>query len=163
MFVYSVRAGSIKFAIVLLICTCGMIGLFALTAEEQTAVTVSGEEIDYGGIKTNEDRIVFINRFGLTVDEEAREEELFSIPDSFDRVISGYNELQKAQGLDLTKYKGKRVTRYTYRVTNYDYDGEVLVNLLIYKNKIIAADISSADSSGFVSGIATLDRTKLKQ
>lgn len=162
MFVYSVRASSIKFVIVLLLCTCGMIGLFALTAEEQTAVTVSGEEIDYGNIKTNDDRIAFINRFGILVEEDPRVETLFSIPDSFDRVISGYNELQKAQGLDLTKYKGKRVTRYTYRVTNYDYDGEVLVNLLVYKSRIIAADISSADSSGFVSGIATIDRSKLK-
>ena len=78
----------------------------------------------------------------------------FSMPESFDRVLLGYNELQRSQGLDLSKYLKKRVTRYTYRVEDYEgYDGEVVANLLVYRSRIIACDISSKDSSGFVSPI----------
>jgi hypothetical protein len=66
----------------------------------------------------------------------------------------GYNELQRRQGLDISKYAKKKITRYTYTVSNYEgYDGEVKANLLIYRNRIIACDISSADPGGFVEPI----------
>ena len=83
------------------------------------------------------------------------------MPDDFDRVILGYNQIQKTQGLDLTKYERKRVTHYAYEVTNYDCEGKVYVNLLVYRNRIIAADISAADGS-FVTGLMDVDTSKLK-
>ena len=65
-----------------------------------------------------------------------------------------YNEIQRRQGLDLSAYKKKSVMRYTYAVKNYpDYDGEVLVNILVYKNTVIGGDVCSADVSGFVHGL----------
>ena len=73
------------------------------------------------------------------------------MPENFDRVILGYNEIQKLQGLDLSKYSRKRVTRYTYEVEGYpDYEGKVNATLLVYRNRIIGCDISSADPEGFV-------------
>ena len=84
------------------------------------------------------------------------------MPEDFDRVILGYNQIQKTQGLDLTKYERKRVTHYAYEVTNYDSDGAVYVNLLVYRNRIIAADISSASDGGFVSSLTEFDTSKLK-
>ena len=58
------------------------------------------------------------------------------VPETFDNVYLGYNEMQKEQGLNLAKYKGKTVTRYTYKVENYpDYEGTVYLSLLVYKNK----------------------------
>ena len=84
------------------------------------------------------------------------------MPDSFDRVILGYNELQKRQGLDLSKYAKKRVTRYSYRVSNYDSDGEVYANLFVYRGRIVACDISSADPEGFVIPLTLVERDKLK-
>ena len=60
-------------------------------------------------IKTNEDRIMFLGQFGVTVDPTALEEEEIKIPDTFDKVYMGYNEIQRAQGLDLSKYKNKKV------------------------------------------------------
>ncbi len=161
MFVYSLKASSIKFVIVLALCVCAIVLLFTLTGTADDAVTVAGQQIDYSGIKTNEDRIAFIEQFGLKVDGEPIEEQPFSIPENFDRVIAGYNEIQKTQGLDLTKYKGKRVTRYTYRATNYDYDGDVNVNLLVYKGRIIGCDLSSVEPSGFVTSLTALDSARL--
>ena len=119
-------------------------------------------EIDYSRIKTKEDRIGFMSRFGITVDPESEEATAFRMPDNFDRVILGYNELQKKQGLDLTKYKNKRVTRYTYRVTNYDSDGEVYANLFVFRGKIVACDLCSADPEGFVIPLTQVSHDNLK-
>ena len=85
-----------------------------------------------------------------------------SFPDEFDIALNTYNEIQKAQGLDLTKYRNKRVTHYTYTVTNYENEGTVYVNLYVYRNKIIGADLSSADPTGFVVALTQIDETKLK-
>ena len=84
------------------------------------------------------------------------------MPEDFDRVILGYNQIQKTQGLDLTKYSRKRVTHYAYEVTNYDSEGSVYVNLLVHRNRIVAADISSVADGGFVSALTDFDRSKLK-
>ena len=73
------------------------------------------------------------------------------IPAEFDKVMNTYNELQKRGGLDLSKYKGREVTRYSYNVRNYpDYDGTVTANVIVYKNRVIGGDVSSSDVSGFI-------------
>ena len=98
---------------------------------------------------------MFLGQFGVTVDPTALEEEEIKIPDTFDKVYMGYNEIQRAQGLDLSKYKNKKVTRYTYKVTNYEgYEGEVYANLLVWRDKVIGGDVCSADVNGFVHGFA---------
>ena len=77
----------------------------------------------------------------------------FTIPDEFDRIYTGYNNIQKEQGLDLSKYRKKELTRYTFEVTNYNgYDGKVYANVLVYRNKVVGGDICSADITGFVHG-----------
>jgi hypothetical protein len=119
-------------------------------------MTMSGG-IDFSGVKTNEDRIKFIEQFGIKVKEEAKDEMNFRIPENFDRVISGYNEIQKAQGLDLLRYKNKKVTRYTYEVTNYEEAKDnVFVNLIVYKGTVVACDLSSANPNGFVRPLITV-------
>ena len=73
----------------------------------------------------------------------------------FDKVFNGYNEIQKRQGLDLSKYKGKTVTRYTYEVTNYENEnGKVYANVIVYRNKVIGGDICSANVGGFIHGFS---------
>ena len=75
------------------------------------------------------------------------------IPAEFDKVMNAYNDLQRNQGLYLSKYRGKEVTRYTFRITNYpDYKGSVMANVIVYKNKVIGGDICSTDVTGFIYG-----------
>ena len=162
MFIYSIRAGTLKlfgFIALALVLTLGVV----LFGTEGAAVSAGADGgIDYSGIKTNEDRVRFIESLGIKVEDTPIEEESFAIPENFDRIILGYNELQKKQGLDLSKYAKKRVTRYTYRVENYDWDGEVYVNLFIWRSRIVSCDISSADPAGFVAPLTLFDREKLK-
>lgn len=159
MFIYSLRASSIKFVGAVALSVVVLIALVALVPEtgvsNSKAADAIGVEYVYSGIKTNEDRIMFLGQFGVTVDPTALEEEEIKIPDTFDKVYMGYNEIQRAQGLDLSKYKNKKVTRYTYKVTNYEgYEGEVYANLLVWRDKVIGGDVCSADVNGFVHGFA---------
>ena len=157
MFVYSFRASSLKFFAVIVLTVAVLIT--AIAVGQAGAVTANASaEINFGGIKTNEDRIAFISQFGIDVSGEADEEVTFSVPEKFDTVIEGYNQIQKAQGLDISKYKNKKVTRYTYEIDNYgDYKGTVCVNLIVYRNTVVACDVSSLDPSGFVEPLVKLN------
>ena len=162
MFIYSVKSSTIKFFSVIAISLI-MLGVILSLGQSQTVyASVDGIEINYGGIDNNEDRINFINQFGIKVNEALTEEKSFALPRQLDRVMTEYNQIQKIQGLDISKYTVRKVTRYTYEATNYDYDGMVYVNLIVYRNRIIACDISSTDGNGFVQPLSSIDESKLK-
>ena len=162
MFIYSIRASTVKlFGFVAL--TLLLIGVTLGFGGGETVMAAAGESgINFSGIKTNEDRVEFINGFGIKVESEPIEEEAFTMPENFDRVILGYNEIQKKQGLDLSKYANKRVTRYTYKVTNYNSEGDVYANLFVYRSKIVACDVCSASPTGFVVPLTQVEKNKLK-
>ena len=150
MFILSIRASTVKFFVVLAVTFAVLLGLI-LSGNTAFASVNSSAEINLSDIKTEDDRVAFIEQFGIKVKGASVESESFVIPDSFDRVLAGYNEIQKNQGLDLSKYSKKKVTRYTYEVDGYEeYDGDVRVNLLIYRNRVVGCDVSSADANGFV-------------
>ena len=148
MFVYSVRSSSIKFFSVVILCLFVLSVVITISSSDYIYAMSNGIEVNFDGIKNNEDRVRFIEQFGLATDEEFTEESIV-LPSTLDRVLSEYNQMQKRQGLDLSKYLGKRVNRYTYKVKNYNYDGAVYVNLIIYRDRIISCDISSLEGVGF--------------
>ncbi len=160
MFIYSVRAATLKFFGIIAITLVALIAVIAFVpvyAEGRDNVAVSangeGKEYSYDKIKSSSDAANFLSQFGWTVDGANAQCVKVTIPSEFDKVFAAYNEMQRAQGLDLSKYKKKEVTRYTFVVTNYpDYDGTVYANVLVYKNKVIGGDICSADVEGFVHG-----------
>ena len=162
MFIYSIRASTLKLTACIVLCFTVLAILLSFNTGDTVFASADGKEVNYGGMKTNEDRVEFIKGFGIEVKSDPVAEESFVMPENFDRIILGYNQIQKSQGLDLTKYQKKRVTHYAYEVTNYDYDGTVYVNLLVFRNRIIAADISSAAAGGFVFGLLDFDTSKLK-
>ena len=170
MFIYSFKASSIKFFGILCVALAALITLIAFVPayagdpeakpnnggvavdapEAESGVTVS---VRYDKVKSADDAAKFLSQFGWVVDAGSVETREVTIPAQFDKVFAGYNELQKSQGLDLSKYKKKAVTRYTFTVTNYpDYEGTVYANVLVYRNRVIGGDICSADVSGFIHG-----------
>ena len=161
MFIYSVRASTIKFFAVIILVIALMISVITVGAEDAVYTSADGSEINYGGIKTKEDRIAFIKQFGIEINEDSEKAEKFRLPENFDRVILGYNQLQVRQGLNLSKYAKKRITHYSYEVTNFKDGEEVYVNLLVYKNKIIACDISSLKENGFVLPLSEVEENML--
>lgn len=157
MFVYALRANTLRFFSIIGIALIALVSLILFVPGYEITTTSSilaeKEKIKYDKIKTEDDRISFLNQFGWEVETSPAEETTVTIPEEFDKILKTYNEVQKQQGLDLSKYKGKSVTRYTYEITNYpDYNGKVYVNMIVYKNRVIGGDVCSADVNGFIHG-----------
>lgn len=158
MFVYSMRGGTVKLMGVICVALTVLITLIAFVptysiASDAAANANGNAAYNYEKIKTPSDAANFLLQFGWTVSGEPVETKSVTVPAEFDKVFAAYNEIQKAQGLNLVKYRGKEVTRYTFSITNYpDYEGTVYGNVLVYRNRVIGGDICSADVSGFVHG-----------
>lgn len=159
MFVYTLRANTLKFFSIIGVALITLVSLIVFVPRYEIASTgailAEKEKISFDKIRTNEDRIAFLAQYGWEVAETPTEEVTLTIPSEFDKIMKTYNELQKQQGLDLSRYKGKSVTRYTYEITNYpDAGGRVLVNVIVYKNRVIGGDVCSTDVNGFIHGFA---------
>lgn len=159
MFIYSIRSQSIKLYLSIflsalsVVCVIAFVPFEGVESNTSTVQTVKSiKEINFKNVESSEDRIAFLKQYGWEVDEEVNEVCLVTIPVKFDPVYEKYNEIQQKEGLDLEKYKGKTVKKYTYLVNNHEFEGQVYANLLIYKNRVIGGDISSALAEGFMHG-----------
>lgn len=157
MFIYTVKGSTIKFFAVILIAVAALISVAVISSRSETltteAISTANKSIRYDKIKTAEDRRKFLEQFGWETEDGEVESVKVKLPAEFDKIMTEYNELQKSQGLDLQKHKGREVERYTYTVTNYpDYSGTVYANIIVYRNRVIGGDICSSDISGFIHG-----------
>ena len=159
MFIYSFRARTVKLvgvicvALTVLITLIAFVPTYAISSQTSANLDDASVSYSYDKIKSAEDVVSFLSQFGWEVTAEPVEVKTVTSPAEFDKVFAAYNEMQKEQGLNLSKYKNKEVTRYTFSVSNYpDYDGTVYANVLVYRNRVIGGDICSADVSGFVHG-----------
>lgn len=150
MFIYSVRASTLRFFGILAVTACLLIGIMALSGSD-SVFAMSDGAYRFSDVNTNEDRIEFLSQFGIRVSGEPIEQEDFSMPETLDRVMLSYNEIQKSQGLDLSSYCRKRVTRYTYKVENYkNSDLTVYANVIVHRHRVIGGDICASGEGGFV-------------
>lgn len=111
----------------------------------ETAVTVT----------TNDGRVAFLEGFGWDVAASPVESGQVKIPTQTTEVFDRYNTLQKTQGYDLTRFAGKNVMRYVYKVNNYPGATEpVYATVLVYKNQIVGGDITDTAARGQIRGFA---------
>ena len=107
-----------------------------------------------GNLASNDARVEYLKGLGWEVNASPVESGQVRIPKESTEVYDRYNDLQKAQGFDLTNFAGKTVMRYVYRVTNYPGSTEpVYATLLIYKNQVIGGDITDTAPSGAIRGL----------
>lgn len=146
MFVVSVKTGKrrmiLALAAVLVILTAALAAGKLLSGAQAAQSLPAGE--------TNEQRLAFLLGYGWKADTEAVEVREITIPDVFDDVYLKYNEVQKAQGMDLERYRGKTCRQWIYNVTNYPAQGTVHASLLVLDGKIIGGDLSSTELDGFL-------------
>ncbi|MCL2096739.1 MAG: DUF4830 domain-containing protein [Oscillospiraceae bacterium] len=160
MFIYSLKASTLKFVAVVIISIGLLITLITvIPSGGESVYAASGQDnkssvkINYKNIKVNEERIEFLRQFGWEVSPEPVEAVEILIPKEFDSVYKKYNDVQKAQSLNLEKYRNKAVKRYTYEITDYpNHTGTVYANILVYKDRVIGGDICSAEINGFMHG-----------
>ena len=127
----------------------GMILLGGKPAVVETFLRRSAE-VKCGG---SEDGAQWLLDQGWETDGAASQMEVL-IPGKFDQIYESYNDIQKGQGFDISRYRGETVTKYTYLVKNYpgEPDG-VAANLLVYQGRIIGADLCSLQLGGFLKGV----------
>ena len=102
---------------------------------------------------SNDQRVKFLTDFGWEVTTSPTESSQVKIPDNTSEVFERYNALQKSQGYDLSKFAGKKVMRYVYKINNYPGATEpVYATLLVYKNQIIGGDVTDTAAKGKIRG-----------
>ena len=100
-------------------------------------------------LNTNDGRVEFLAELGWQAAASPVESTQVKIPQQMSEVFSRYNALQLSQGYDLSKYAGKQVMRYVYRIDNFPGATEpVYATLLMYKNQVIGGDITDTSPGG---------------
>ena len=150
MMVMTAKVDKKKIAIVLvavLVLVVGLVLLLGGKDDTPTAVTTAASVVG------NDDRVRFLNGFGWEVTASPKESSQVLIPEKSSEVFDRYNELQKSQGYDLTRYAGQTVMRYVYQVNNYPGATEpVYATVLISKNQVIGGDVTDTSAKGVIQG-----------
>ena len=109
----------------------------------------------------NNSRVQFLKDLGWEVTPSPIESSQVRIPKEMSPTYERYNELQKSQGYDLSRFAGKTVMRYVYQINNYPGAAEpVYATLLVYKNQIIGGDITDTAAQGAVLGLQQTQPTQ---
>ncbi len=101
--------------------------------------------------QTSDDRTKFLSQFGWEIEPDPLDVREITIPAQFDEMYTSYNDIQKVMGFDLEQYKGCRVKKWEYAVTNYPGNvRHVKATLLISDGKVVGGDISSGGEERFM-------------
>ena len=152
MFVYSVKSSRLKLIALAVLAVAAVAALLFLTQRSRPA---AGGTVRLAAA-TAQERAAFLSQFGWEAGEDPLEVSEVIIPAEFDETYLKYNEIQKAQSMDLSAFAGRRVKRWTYEIRNYPgYEGKpgvVQANLLIDKGVVVAGDVCSLELGGFLHG-----------
>ena len=122
-----------------------ILSVVLLVGGEDTAQTAAP------AASSNDGRVKFLRDFGWDVTTSPAESSQVKIPQESSEVFDRYNALQKGQGYDLSKYAGKNVMRYVYKINNSPGATEpVYATLLVYKNEIIGGDVTDTAAKGHI-------------
>ena len=101
-------------------------------------------------VKTEKARVAYLADCGWSVETPALKEETVLIPKQFNAVFETYNALQKQQGFDLTRYAGKEVKLYTYKVVDSNLGENVIATLYVSGGNVVGGDVHSTALDGFM-------------
>ena len=110
-----------------------LLGLVQFLSVKATGITLS----------TNAQRVDYIKGLGIELENDEYTSKEVIIPQEFGAVYTKYNSLQREAGFDLSNFHGKAVTIYTYSCKD-----EKIVNLIIFKDKLIGGDLAETKLGG---------------
>lgn len=88
--------------------------------------------------QNNDDKLKFLKEKNIDVNDEPIQVIEVMVPNDMNDEYKEYNEIQKKQGFDLSKYKGKKLKQWTYSIKN---DKNSFVTILQDKDKIVGCHI----------------------
>ena len=99
---------------------------------------------------SEEERRDYLTSLGYSFDKNVKKKKI-TVPSEFNEVYEKYNGVQKEQGFDLEKYKGKEAVLYTYNITNYKDNKNVIADLIVADGMLIGADLCDPSAeNGFL-------------
>lgn len=105
-------------------------------------------------VQTEQQRQALITELGWECGEKPVSHKTVTIPKEFDDVYEGYNELQKEQGFDLAKYKGRQAEFYTYSIYNYpEHEDCMQLTFIGCDGVLIGGDVCCTELDGFMQGL----------
>ena len=105
--------------------------------------------------ETNEQRLAYLTSLGWEVSEQPIETLSITLGETLEEPYLSYNDLQRSQGFDLTRYCGQTLSRYTYVVTNYpDASLPCQADLYVCGGVLAAGDIVCTGENGFMAGLS---------
>ena len=148
-----IRIRRLAAAGLLLVLTLGLFGAgldLSQDIQAASAFIQSQTRPDPTGIRSNADRIAYLEGYGwITGGEPAAAEDIL-LPESFGEDYADYLALQTSQGFSLEDYAGKTVKRYTYPIKNYPgLQENIWASLLVYKKTVIAGEVFCNEGDGF--------------
>ena len=148
MFTAKLNKKKIVIALVILgLLICGAILLWRdRTASPTASTTIT--------VKDNQARVDFLKSLGWEVEAEPIEQQNVIIPKEFTGVYEEYGNLQAEQGFDLAQYGGMEAVRYTYKILNYPGEADVVADIIVFRNQVIAGDVQSVALDGFMHGLS---------
>lgn len=141
MFIFTARIDRKRIALtaaaVALVCAAAAAAALLLPRQAQAAAVVSPK-----GIKTEADRVAYLQGWGWQVSPQAVLTEELMVPEELGEEYEKYLSLQAEMGFDLASQAGKRVKRYTYEVLNYPGGKTgVSAHLLMRRNTVVGGEI----------------------
>ncbi|MDR0952119.1 MAG: DUF4830 domain-containing protein [Oscillospiraceae bacterium] len=147
MFVYTVKWNKKTALLIILIAALVICALILLIG----ALKGSGSG---ARVSNTQERVEYLESLGWEIQPESEIERSVVIPREFSEIYSAYNQLQLAQGYDLSKYCGLNVNVYTYSILNYKgYTGHVVAEVYVYNSEIVGGDVHSLELDGFMHGL----------
>ena len=153
-----VRRRRLTAALFLFFLTLGLFGAgLDLSRDIQAASAVIQTETrpDPTGIRTNKDRVAYLEGYGWITGEEPAAVEEILLPETFGEDYKDYLELQASQGFHLEEYAGKTVKRYTYQIKNYPgLQENIWASILVYKKTVIGGEVFCNQGDGFTQSLS---------
>lgn len=140
---HSVKLKNVRITVFSLACLVIFVAvcLLALRAGAPDTVEIGGDSYSLRAVD-DEDIEAFLRTCGYEPEGLVSETEI-TVPKIWNDTYTRYNDLQSAQGLDLTPYKGKPARELVYACA----DGDRVITLLTADDRIIAAHTADSDGS----------------
>jgi len=114
-------------------------------------------------LPSNAERESFLTDLGWKISPQEVGCKVVKIPSNFNKVYEVYNKLQKEQGFDLSKHKGKTVEIYTYEVYNYpNKPNNIVSHLIVCEGVLIGGDVCSTELDGFMQGLMPINKGEME-
>lgn len=122
-----------------IVCIISMTNIMSSAPDTATCDELGAYTLNVGD---TEQQLAFLSKFKITADPKSKKTRNVTIPAEFNDVYIEYNGLQKAIGLDLSKFKGKAAQEVTYAIADGQYKFAVL---LIFDSRVIGAHLTNGE------------------